>query len=434
MKYISDLLDKKDKVCIVGLGYVGLPLAIVLAEKFNVVGFDINSKRIEELQRFYDRTDEITAEQLKSTIVKFTSDSQVISECKVIVVTVPTPIDEYKTPDLGPVRAASTTVGQNIKQGAVVVYESTVYPGVSEEICVPILEKESGLTWKKDFNIGYSPERVNPGDKDRPIHKITKIVSGDTEETGLFLTEFYGSVITAGIHTAKSIKTAEAAKVIENTQRDINIALMNELALIFDKMDIDTKDVLEAAGTKWNFLKFEPGLVGGHCIGVDPYYLTFKAQALGFHPEMILSGRRLNDSMGEFIASKTVKLLIKSGSFIKGTKVLVCGITFKEDCPDIRNTKIVDIYAELLAYGADVDVYDPVADKQEVIEEYGIDMVDKPSSDYSAVIIAVKHKVFTHTLTDDALSELLVDKGVIVDIKSMLNVNNISKKFIYWSL
>ena len=339
--------DGNEKIAVIGLGYVGLPLAVLLDTKFNVIGYDINTERVKELRKGFDRTGEISSERLKSCSIEFTDDPGKISEAKVIIVTVPTPIDEHKIPDLGPVKAATRTVGRYMQKGSIVVYESTVYPGVTEEECVPVLEEESGLKWKKDFHVGYSPERVNPGDREHTIDKIVKVVAGDTPEITEFLAQLYGSVITAGVHKAPDIKTAEAAKVIENTQRDLNIALMNELSIIFDKMGIDTKAVLEAAGTKWNFLRFDPGLVGGHCIGVDPYYLTFKAQAVGYHPEVILAGRRINDYMGKFVAENTVKKLIKAGKAVKGSKVLILGITFKENISDIRNSKVIDIYNEL---------------------------------------------------------------------------------------
>jgi UDP-N-acetyl-D-galactosamine dehydrogenase len=337
----------REKIAVVGLGYVGLPLAVLFDTKYSVIGFDISHQRVKELKEGYDRTREIESEKLQNCQIEFTNNPEKISEAKVIIVTVPTPIDNHNIPDLRPILSATKTVGKFLKPGAIVVYESTVYPGLTEEECIPILEKESGLKWKRDFNVGYSPERVNPGDKEHTIDKIKKVVAGDTPETTEFLAELYGSVIIAGVHKAPNIKTAEAAKVIENTQRDLNIALMNELSVIFNRMGIDTKAVLEAAGTKWNFLKFEPGLVGGHCIGVDPYYLTFKAQAIGYHPEVILAGRRINDYMGKFVAENTVKKLIKAGKPVKGSKVLILGITFKENISDIRNTKVVDVYNEL---------------------------------------------------------------------------------------
>ena len=340
----------QEKICIVGLGYVGLPLAALLAEKYGVVGFDINSNRIKELKENVDRTNGVDAETLRTSNIEFTDKSEKILDCKLIIATVPTPIDEYTIPDLKPVKKASELIGKYLSQGAVVVYESTVYPGVTEEICVPILERESGLSWKKDFNVGYSPERINPGDKEHTIDRIKKVVSGDSPEVTNFLAEIYSSVITAGVHITPDIRTAEAAKVIENTQRDLNIALMNELSIIFNKLGIGTKEVLEAAGTKWNFLRFEPGLVGGHCIGVDPYYLTFKAESIGYHPHIILAGRRINDNMGKYIADNTIKMLIRAGRTVKGSKVLILGFAFKENISDIRNTKVIDIYNELMEY------------------------------------------------------------------------------------
>ena len=385
-----------EKIAVIGLGYVGLPLAVLLDTKFNVIGYDINVERINELRKGFDRTGEVDSERLKSCSVEFTNEPEKISEARVIIVTVPTPIDEHRIPDLKPVKTATRTVGRYMEKGSIVVYESTVYPGVTEEECVPILERESGFKWKKDFHVGYSPERVNPGDREHTIDKIVKVVAGDTPEITEFLAGLYGSVITAGVHKAPNIKTAEAAKVIENTQRDLNIALMNELSIIFNKMGIDTKAVLEAAGTKWNFLRFEPGLVGGHCIGVDPYYLTFKAQEIGYHPEVILAGRRINDYMGKFVAENTVKKLIKAGKAVKGSKVLILGITFKENIPDIRNSKVVDIYNELKEYGIEVYVYDPYAYPEEVKEEYGIELIDdiNERKPYDAVVVAVKHKQF----------------------------------------
>jgi len=431
MYELKSLLSGDEKICVVGLGYVGLPLAVALSDKFSVIGFDINSVRVDELNRGYDRTGEV--DDFSESGISFACDPAVISEAKVIIVTVPTPIDEFNIPDLSPVESASVAVGQNISEGAVVVYESTVYPGVTEELCVPIIEKESGLKWLDGFHVGYSPERVNPGDKNRPIQSIMKVVSGDTPGVAGFLSDVYGAVITAGVYTADSIKTAEAAKVIENTQRDINIALMNELALIFDKMGIDTKSVLEAAGTKWNFLKFEPGLVGGHCIGVDPYYLTFKAQEIGYNPEIILSGRKLNDSMGKFVAEKSVKMLISADRQIKGAKVLICGLTFKEDCPDTRNTRVIDVYKELTEYGVDVQIYDPVAMADEVFEEYGITLSEVDAG-YDAVILAVKHKEFEEMFKRANISELVSDGGVLVDIKSFIDTEEVPESVNFWRL
>ena len=432
------MFNSNPTLCVVGLGYVGLPLAVLLSKKFKVIGFDINSKRVEELSSGIDRTGEVESKDLVSSDILFTDKPELMSTADLIIVTVPTPIDEHKIPDLRPVKAATRTVGRYMKKGSIVVYESTVYPGVTEEICVPILEQESGLKWKEDFHVGYSPERVNPGDKEHTIDKIVKVVAGDTPEITDYLAEIYGSVITAGIHKAPNIKTAEAAKVIENTQRDLNIALMNELAIIFHKLGIDTKEVIEAAATKWNFLKFEPGLVGGHCIGVDPYYLTFKAQELGYHPEVILAGRRINDYMGKFVAENTVKLLIKAGKAVKDSKVLIMGFTFKENISDIRNTRVIDIYNELKEYGVAVFVYDPYAYPEEVKKEYGVDLVDditfnKP---YDAIVLAVKHNFFLK-LTLREIKTLMDNCSipVLVDVKGVYNKEKAKEfGFLYWSL
>jgi UDP-N-acetyl-D-galactosamine dehydrogenase len=428
----------KNIICIVGLGYVGLPLAVLLDKKYQVIGFDINPKRIEELKANYDRTKEVTSEELKKSNIHFTNNPEDISKANIIIVTVPTPIDEHNIPDLKPIKSATELVGKYMKKGSIVVYESTVYPGLTEEICIPILEKESGLKWKEDFNVGYSPERVNPGDKQHTIDKIVKVVAGDTPETTEILAQIYGSVITAGIHKAPDIKTAEAAKVIENTQRDLNIALMNELSIIFNKMGIDTKAVLEAASTKWNFLRFEPGLVGGHCIGVDPYYLTFKAQEIGYHPEVILAGRRINDYMGKFVAENTVKLLIKAGKAVKGSKVLILGLTFKENISDIRNTKVIDVYNELKEYGINVFIHDPYAYQEEVKKEYGIELLtdiekEKP---YDAIIVAVKHKPFVEELDFKNFKKLMSNgKPVLLDIKGLYNKQKVEREgFLYWRL
>ena len=432
----------KDNIvlCIVGLGYVGLPLAVLFSKKgYKVIGYDINEERIKELRQGIDRTNEVSKEDLESTNIEFTTNPEKISEANVIIVTVPTPIDEHKIPNLNPLKSATKTVGKYMKRGSIVVYESTVYPGVTEEICVPVLEKESGLKWKRDFHVGYSPERVNPGDKKHTIENIVKVVAGDTSEITEFLAELYGSIVEAGVHKAPDIKTAEAAKVIENTQRDLNIALMNELSMIFNKMGLDTKEVIEAAATKWNFIKFEPGLVGGHCIGVDPYYLTFKAQELGHHPEVILAGRRINDYMPKFVVENTIKMLIKAGNPIKDSKVLIMGITFKENIPDIRNSKVVDIYKELKEYGINVYVYDPYAYKDEVKKEYGIDLIDniKAFSPYDAIIVAVKHDVFKKEYTLDKLEKLYNSsyKKVLIDVKGLYDKNEaINKNFLYWRL
>ena len=366
------------KIAIIGLGYVGLPLAVEFGKKFPVIGFDINQSRIDELSKGYDRTQEVETDNLQSsTLLSFSANINDLVDCNVFIVTVPTPIDRFKKPDLIPLIAASKTVGKVLRKGDVVIYESTVYPGCTEEDCVPILEKESGLVFNQDFFCGYSPERINPGDKVNTLTKIKKVTSGSTPEIAQFVDSLYGSIITAGTYLATSIKVAEASKAIENAQRDVNISFVNELALIFDKMGIDTTEVLEAAGTKWNFLKFKPGLVGGHCIGVDPYYLLHKSESLGYYPQVILSGRRVNDNMGIFVANKLVKLLIKKGHKIDGCKVLILGVTFKENCPDIRNSRVIDVYNELKEFGIDVDVYDPWADKHEVSEEYGIQLLDQ---------------------------------------------------------
>lgn len=424
------------KICVIGLGYVGLPLSLLLAKKYNVTGFDINQARVNQLLDFKDVTNEATEEDLKNTSMKFTCDQQIIKENNVIIVTVPTPIDEYKKPDLTPIISATKTVGKNLSKGSIVVYESTVFPGLTEDICVPILEKESGLNWKKDFNIGYSPERVNPGDKNHTIDKIVKVVSGDTTETKELLLEIYGSVVTAGVHAAPNIKTAEAAKVIENTQRDLNIALMNELSIIFNKLDINTNDVIEAAGTKWNFLKFTPGLVGGHCIGVDPYYLTFKAEAVGHHPEVILSGRRINDNMGKHVAQQTIKNVIKAGKSVQGGKVLIAGFTFKENVPDLRNTKVIDIYNELKEFGVTPIVYDPHVDNKEMDHEYGITSTNdyKNEGPFLGIIIAVKHKEFKEQLSVEKCIELQEGQPVITDLKGMIDRENMNENILYYSL
>ena len=401
------------KIAVIGLGYVGLPLAAAFSEKYEVTGFDVNAARIEELKSGYDRTLELSAEQMKKAIengMKFSLNLDDIKECNFFIVTVPTPIDKNKRPDLTPVVKATQSVAKVLKKGDIVVYESTVYPGVTEEICVPLLE-QSGLKFNEDFFCGYSPERINPGDKEHTVTKIKKITSGSTPEVADKVDEVYRSIITAGTHKAPTIKVAEAAKVIENTQRDINIAFMNELAMIFNKMNIDTNAVLQAAGTKWNFLNFRPGLVGGHCIGVDPYYLTHKAQELGFHPEMILAGRRINDNMGKYAADQVVKLMIKRGVLINSARVLVLGLTFKENCPDIRNSRVIDVIEELRDFGCRVDVYDPWADEAEVKREYGIvPLKSFDEADYDCVVIAVAH---------DKFKGLKFSKALVYDIKNI---------------
>jgi len=384
------------KIAIIGLGYVGLPLAVEFGKKVSVNGFDIHQKRIDELKSGQDHTLEVTSEELQQAIhLSYTANLEDLKDCNFYIVTVPTPIDDYKQPDLTPLIKASTSIGQVLKKGDIVVYESTVYPGATEEVCIPVLEKVSGLKFNQDFFAGYSPERINPGDKLHRVTNILKITSGSTPEIAEYVDEVYNLIIEAGTHKAPNIKVAEAAKVIENTQRDVNIALINELALIFNKLDIDTEDVLKAAGTKWNFLPFRPGLVGGHCIGVDPYYLTHKAQAIGYHPEIILAGRRLNDSMGAYVVTQLVKAMIKKKIQVEGAKVLVLGLSFKENCPDIRNTKVIDIVKELQEYYMDVDVYDPWIDSEETQHEYGITPVSSPTSGhYDAVILAVAHDQF----------------------------------------
>ena len=386
------------KIAIIGLGYVGLPLAIEFAKKYAVLGFDINENRIKELSQGKDRTLEIAEEELKKSTMKFSNKLEELKTCSVFIVTVPTPIDEHKRPDLTPLIKASETVGKVLKSGDIVIYESTVYPGCTEEDCVPLLEKVSGLKYNKDFFCGYSPERINPGDKEKTVSHIMKVTSGSTPEIAEQINNLYASIITAGTFKASSIKVAEAAKVIENTQRDINIAFVNELSLIFNKLNLDTKEVLEAAGTKWNFLKFSPGLVGGHCIGVDPYYLTHKAESVGYHPQVILAGRRINDGMGAYVANQVVKLMIKKNHQIQDAKVLVLGLTFKENCPDIRNTRVVDIISELKEFGCMVDLYDPWAEANEVNHEYNLELQNsdcmKKMNNYSAVILAVAHKQF----------------------------------------
>ena len=387
---------RKCRIGIVGLGYVGLPLAVEFGKHFNTVGFDIKATRIAELRAGRDHTLEVTeADLAEATRLTFSADLSDLKACGTYIVTVPTPIDAYKRPDLSPLIAASTSVGRILKKGDVVIYESTVYPGCTEEVCVPILERESGLAFNRHFFVGYSPERINPGDKQHRLATIKKVTSGSTPEAAEFVDALYRSIITAGTHHASSLKVAEAAKVIENTQRDVNIALINELALIFARLGIDTEEVLRAAGSKWNFLPFKPGLVGGHCIGVDPYYLTHKAQEIGYHPEMILAGRRLNDSMPLYVAGEIVKLMTRRRILVNGARALVLGVTFKENCPDIRNSKVIDVVRELRSYGATVDVHDPWADPAECRREYGLRLTRAPKSNhYDVVVLAVSHDVF----------------------------------------
>ncbi len=408
-----------NKICVIGLGYVGLPLAHAFSSKYQVVGFDISKWRIDELSSGYDRTLELSENQVKEAIkngMKFTLDTKDIEDCNIYIVTVPTPIDKNKRPDLTPLIKASETIGKVLKKDDIVIYESTVYPGATEEDCVPVLEKFSGLTFNIDFFCGYSPERINPGDKEHTVTKILKVTSGSTPEIGKKVNELYASIITAGTHLAPTIKVAEAAKVIENSQRDINIAFVNELAIIFNKLGINTNDVLAAAGTKWNFLPFRPGLVGGHCIGVDPYYLTHKAQSIGYNPEIILAGRRLNDNMGIYVANQVIKLMIKKGHKIEGSKVLVLGITFKENCPDIRNSRVIDVIEELKEFGCDITVSDYWADKEEVRHEYNLNLDnDVNFDDYEAVVMAVSHDKYK-TLTFENENQVIYDiKGILKD-------------------
>lgn len=416
-------------IAIVGLGYVGLPLACLLSEKFKVIGLDISLERITQLNSNIDLTLEVESSALEKSSVEFTNDPSLLKNADIVIVTVPTPIDKHKNPDLTSLRNATKMIGENLKEGAVVVYESTVFPGATEDECVPILEETSGLKWKKGFNVGYSPERVNPGDKKHTIDKIIKVVSGDNDQTRDLLAHIYGSIVTAGIHIAPSIKTAEAAKVIENTQRDLNIALMNELSIIFNLMDINTYDVLNAAGTKWNFLKFTPGLVGGHCIGVDPYYLTHKAKQLGYKSKVILSGREINDKMGKTVAQRTVKEILKSNKNPMKKEVLICGFTFKENVPDYRNTKVASLADELLEYGFTPVIYDPLLDTSEMNSAYANykfvdDIGDKK---FDAAIVAVNHNIFKDRLTPNKLLSLLPEEAIIFDIKGTFSKDDFSK-------
>ncbi len=422
------------KIAVIGLGYVGLPLARLLATKYQVIGFDINDKRVDELKKGHDATLEVEDEHLSAVLqpttnmetgLFCTTHIEDMQSCTYFIVTVPTPVDNHNRPDLTPLYKASETVGRILKKGDIVIYESTVYPGVTEDECVPVLERVSGLKFNKDFYAGYSPERINPGDKEHTVEKILKVTSGSTPEIGLKVDALYNSVITAGTHLAPSIKVAEAAKVIENSQRDINIAFVNELAKIFNLMGIDTHDVLEAAGTKWNFLPFKPGLVGGHCIGIDPYYLAQKAQELGYHPEIILAGRRMNDSMGEYVAKQIVKLMIQKGLNIKDAEVLMLGITFKENCPDVRNTKVVDIIKALRDYGMKVSIYDPWAESSQVKYEYELEVTNTlPNKKYDAIVLGVSHTEFLN-LDLDAITNI---ESVVYDVKGVFNTELVDGK------
>jgi UDP-N-acetyl-D-galactosamine dehydrogenase len=406
-------------VAVIGLGYVGLPLVIEFGKTERVIGFDISVPKVESCKRGVDPSRELPDEEMAAAKhAEYTADPKALCEADIIIVAVPTPVDDAHIPDFGPLIGASKAAGQYMKKGAIVVYESTVYPGATEEVCIPVLEKESGLKWKQDFFVGYSPERINPGDRERTLTKVVKVVAGDTAETLAKVAELYERIVKPGVHRASSIKVAEAAKVIENTQRDLNIALMNELAIIFDKIGIDTTEVLKAAGTKWNFLKFSPGLVGGHCIGVDPYYLTHKAEMLGYHPQVILAGRRINDGMGKFIAEQTVKNMIATGSYIKGARVNVLGLTFKENCADLRNSKVADVINELKSYGIEVFVHDPWADPEEALHEYGVRLLgweDMPRAD--AVLAAVSHQQLVALSVED-IQRKLIKGGCFIDVKA----------------
>jgi len=408
-------------IAVVGLGYVGLPLAVAFGKRYPTIGFDLSAAKVEAYRRHVDPTGEVPAEDLRAAQqLRVTTEPEALKAADFVIVAVPTPIDDAHNPDFGPLLGASEAVGRNLKRGATVVFESTVYPGATEEVCIPVLERHSGLVWKRDFFVGYSPERINPGDRERTLTKITKVVSGDTPETLERVAQVYGAVVEAGVFRASSIKVAEAAKVIENTQRDLNIALMNELSLIFHRVGIDTLEVLQAAGTKWNFLPFRPGLVGGHCIGVDPYYLTHKAEMLGYHPQVILAGRRINDGMGKFVAEQTVKQLIQGGASVKGTDVIVLGLTFKENCPDLRNSRVIDVVRELQSYGATVHVHDPVAQPEEAMHEYGVKLASWDALPRAAAMVAaVAHQEFKARPIDDYVAKL-APGGLFVDVKCQM--------------
>ena len=436
MSLYEKIVNKEEKISLVGLGYVGMPIAVAFAKKVDVIGFDLNAKKIELYKSGVDPTNEVGDEAIKNTTVEFTADETKLREAKFHIVAVPTPVYDDHTPDLTPVEGASKIVGRNLTKGSIVVYESTVYPGVTEDVCIPILEKESGLKCGVDFKVGYSPERINPGDKVHRLETIVKIVSGMDEESLEEIAKVYELVVEAGVHRANAIKVAEAAKVIENSQRDINIAFMNELSIIFNKIGIDTKSVLEAAGTKWNFLKFFPGLVGGHCIGVDPYYLTYKAEMLGYHSQVILAGRRINDDMGKYVAENCVKNLIKSEKAVKNAKVAILGFTFKENCPDTRNSKVFDIVKELREYGIEPVVADPEADAKEAKALYGIEFKDISAiKDMDAVILAVSHECFSKFTMDEVDGFFNKGKKVLLDIKGVLNRKEYEDAgYCYWRL
>lgn len=432
----EEILSKDVKISVIGLGYVGLPLAVEFARKLDVIGFDINEQKVEKYRQGHDITKEVGDEELRKSQVFFTSNCEDLKKAKFHIVAVPTPIGKNNIPDLRPIEGASKILGQNLTRGSIIVYESTVYPGVTEEVCVPILEEESGLKCGIDFKVGYSPERINPGDRVHTVDKIVKIVSGWDGECLEIIAKIYELIVAAGVYRASSIKVAEAAKVIENSQRDLNIAFMNELSIIFNKMGIDTKEVIEAAATKWNFLKFYPGLVGGHCIGVDPYYLTYRAQELGYHPEVILAGRRINDNMGKYVAENTVKHLIKANCQIKGAKVLIMGITFKENVPDVRNTKVIDIIKELNEYGVQVYVTDPIACSEEVKEEYGLEMTPLSEiEEVDAIIMAVAHEEYKKINLVDLRDYFANKHPIIIDVKWILDEKKAkSLGYLYWRL
>ncbi|SFA99483.1 UDP-N-acetyl-D-galactosamine dehydrogenase [Lentibacillus halodurans] len=437
MNLFEQLKSKEEKIAVIGLGYVGLPLAIELAKKYDVVGFDVNKNKLDKYLTGVDVTQEVGDEAVQNTTMTFTNDEEDLKTCKFHIVAVPTPINTDKTPNLNPVIDASETVGRNLTKGSIVVYESTVYPGTTEEVCIPILEEKSGLVIGTEFKVGYSPERINPGDNVNRLTSIIKIVSGSDNEALSEISDVYDSIIEAGVHEAESIKVAEAAKVIENSQRDINIAFMNELSMVFNKMDINTNAVLEAAGTKWNFLNFTPGLVGGHCIGVDPYYFTYKAEQLGHHSQIILSGRKINDDMGKYIGSNIIKKMIHARQEMSGARVGILGITFKEDCPDVRNTKVIDIIHELKDYGVEVVVHDPIADQAAVYDEFGIDLVGKGQlNDLDCVVLAVGHHEFKEQYDLDMLDRLYKnDHKVLIDVKSILDRKECEAQgYHYWSL
>ncbi|UTW64456.1 nucleotide sugar dehydrogenase [bacterium SCSIO 12741] len=425
------ILNKENKLAVIGLGYVGLPIALEFARKIKVVGFDINAERVELMRQGIDPSEELESSAFEGCDIEFTANPDDLKDVTFFIVAVPTPIDEYNQPNLRPLLGASSTVGKVLKKGDYVVYESTVYPGCTEDDCIPVLEKESGLKYNEDFKVGYSPERINPGDKEHTITKILKVVSGSDDESLDLISKVYELIVEPGVHRASSIKVAEAAKIIENTQRDLNIALMNELSIIFNRIGINTYEVLEAAGTKWNFLPFKPGMVGGHCIGVDPYYLTFKAEGVGYHAKVINSGRYVNDSMGFYVAKQTVKKILATGKNISGARILVMGATFKENVSDIRNSKVSDVVKELQSYRANVEVVDPYADSKELMEEYHFGLTDKPSGKYDAIIVAVNHAEYL-SLKEGDFKNMLTDEGLLVDIKGIYRgaIENIS----YWSL